>query len=56
LSGGGTTTKAGFGIVVGREDFTADPAVHISIKPEESDINDCYIVRSGLFRLERFKA
>jgi hypothetical protein len=40
LSGGNTTTKAGFGIVVGREDFVADPPTHLSIKPEDSDLND----------------
>ncbi len=41
--GGGATTTAGFGVVVGHEDFTADPPTHISIKPEESDLNNCYI-------------
>ncbi len=56
MSGGGTTTKAGIDIVVGHEDFSADPPTHISIKPKKSDLNDCYIVGSGLFSLEGLSA
>ncbi len=40
---GSATTTAGFGVVVDNEDFTADHPTHISIKPKESDLKDCYI-------------
>ncbi len=41
--------KAGFGLVVGYEDFTADPPILISIKPDESDLNDSYIAAFGSY-------
>ncbi len=39
--------KAGFGVVVGHEVFTADPPARISIKPEESDLNNCFVAEFG---------
>ena len=40
-----SNNKAGVcvSVVIGHEDFTIDPPTHISIKPGESDLNNCYI-------------
>ncbi len=49
FSGSGATTAVGFGVVIGHEDFATVSLVHISIKPEESDLKNCFIVEFELY-------